>query len=148
MKRNVVFIVLIAALLLAIPVAAAPRAPTGTRIDILAGGPTSLPAGDPFHLRHGWLLEIPGDGPRGLYDFALEVDGVLIEPDFSTTSSDASGNLIWLNVYNFPAGMSGTHSFTGHWYGPCQYVALDPGTCAKKNAVVEAYSSTLNVSFP
>jgi hypothetical protein len=39
-------------------------------------------------------------------------------------------------VHNFPAGMTGTHTFTGRWFGPCQGLVasgLDPGPCQHQN---------------
>jgi hypothetical protein len=55
---------------------------------------------------------------------------------------------IW--VFNFPEGMTGTHTFTGHWLGPCQGLVDEgfiPGPCGRPNEKVEAFAQSLTVTF-
>jgi hypothetical protein len=98
-------------------------------------------------------MPTPGESPVGLWGFVLEVDGVLLEHDFVLRSVDNSISppqffLHW--VYNFPGGMTGTHTFTGHWMGPCQVLVDNgdiPGPCDNPNQVVEALARTVVVTF-
>ena len=38
---------------------------------------------------------------------------------YKQTISDGGGHLQLLWVFNFPAGLTGVHILTGHWYAPC-----------------------------
>jgi hypothetical protein len=142
---------LIAALLaITTPVAAGRIEPVGDRIGFFYP-PETFPTGTAFHIRHGWMQPAT-DEAIGVFDFVLEVDGVLLKEDiklFAAESGDPDMlNRIW--VYNFPDGMTGTHTFTGHWFAPCQY-AVDSlgyaGPCATPNAKVETNTRTLTVNF-
>lgn len=57
-------------------------------------------------------------------------------------------NRLW--VFNFPEGMTGTHTFTGHWYISCRW-AVDngwfTGTCTTPHALVEILSQSITVVF-
>jgi hypothetical protein len=154
MKKILISILLIFAILgITTPASAARKVPVGTRID-LRTGPTTFTAGAPFHIAHGWITDSSLDA-MGIYDFELEVDGALREEDFverSVISGDPDLlTRIW--VYNFPSGMTGAHTFTGHWYGPCQNLAntgFYTGTCTNPTARVEADTispRTLTVTF-
>jgi len=133
-------------------VAAKRKEPIGERINVYLGTPTEFPAGDPFHISHGWFL-IPGEGPLGRFDFQLEVDGVPRDEDFvwrTVLHSQDPRYLRWEWVYNFPEGMTGTHTFTGRWFVPCRY-AVDnmgfPGPCSTPNVPVEISTYSLTVTF-
>lgn len=154
MKRHsllVTILLILTLLTMATPATAAKNEPVGDRISVFFGGQIEFPAGTPFHISHGWV-QSSDDDAIGIFDFELKVDGVLREEDFkmfSVVNGDPDTlNRIW--VYNFPNGMTGTHTFTGHWFAPCQY-AVDslgfPGPCATPNAKVEARSRTLTVTF-
>lgn len=149
MKKKILILGLIAVLLMAVPASAKSKEPVGVQINLLTGSPTSVPAGDAFHLSHGWSVLIPDEGPVGAYNFRLEVDGVPVEADFALRESSrgrpTTVTVRW--VFNFPAGMTGTHTFTGHWDGPCQ-VYFDPATCPAPNATVEVFTNSLTVTFP
>lgn len=154
MKRYslLITILLIASLfIIATPVIAAKNEPVGDRISVFYGGSMEFPAGAPFHIRHGWLQPSTDDA-IGIFDFALDVDGTRRSEDFKMFSA-VSGDPDYLNriwVYNFPDGMTGTHTFTGHWFAPCQYAVDElgyPGPCATPNAKVETSSQTLIVTF-
>jgi hypothetical protein len=100
---------------------------------------------------HGWWnpTNIPG---VGLFKFSLDVDEVPVGVDFierSAISGDPD-ELLWVWVYNFPNGMTGSHSFTGHWTGPCQGLVdmgVIEGPCEKTNAIIESSTRTITVDF-
>ena len=154
MKKQPVLIsicLIVALLVTTIPsVASAHTGLVGERIFVYDGS-IEFPAGTPFHIFHGWV-QTSDDEAIGIFGFELEIDGVLQGEDFKMFSAD-SGNpdTLWrLWAYNFPDGMTGTHTFTGHWYAPCQYAVdwLDyPGPCATPNAKVENKTRTLVVTF-
>jgi len=154
MKTKPLFLTLILVLVLlasAAPAIAAPREPVGERISLFFGGEREFPAGAPFYIKHGWSQSSEDDA-IGVFDFELEVDGVLRKENFKLFSAESGDpdtlNRIW--VFNFPEGMTGMHTFTGHWYAPCQY-AVDQlgflGPCATPNAKVENKTKTLVVTF-
>jgi hypothetical protein len=146
MKKTILLIlsVLIVLMLAASPVLAADRVRVGERINVLSGSPETFPAGEPFHIAHGWGL------PPVPMDFVLFIDGEEVSHDFIektvVTTDPLYINRIW--VHNFPDGMNGTHTFTGHWKLDC-HSALDGGfvdECTGKELVI-AVSSTLVVDF-
>jgi hypothetical protein len=72
-----------------------------------------------------------------LFSFELEVDGTYAQLDFIETFIDESSDpatLTKLFVFNFPAGMTGSHTFNGHWLSPC-YVYDDD--CSGPLEIVE-----------
>jgi len=153
MKKTIFILMLIAILVMAVPAAAKGNEPVGDRISVFPPGtPSEFPAGAPFHISQGWLLD-PSDGPPGSFDFELEVDGIPRDEDFALWAVDHSWNPVrlvrsWL--HNFPDGMTGTHTFTGHWFAPCQHAVdslMFPGPCPKPNAKVEVLSNSLTVTF-
>jgi hypothetical protein len=153
MKKAMLLVIvpLMAALLaIAVPAAAGQQQPVGERIRVRDGS-IVFPAGAPFHIMHGWV-QSSEDGAIGVFDFALEVDGVLRREDIKMFSA-VSGNpdTLWrLWVHNFPAGMTGMHTFTGHWFAPCQYAVENlgyPGACSTPNAKVETATRTLTATF-
>lgn len=142
----------------AVATAAGDKEPVGDRINVLRGSPTTFPERTPFHIRHGWGIGAT-DPPTqaGIYSFRLDVDGVARSPDFIVRTTDAPPvtayespllNRGW--VFNFPAGMTGTHTFTGHWITPCS-VAVDffgyAGPCPNPNRPVDADTRTVTVDF-
>ncbi len=154
MKKQSLFvtILLIVALLsMATPAATAAKSVrVGDRLSLF-GGYTTFPAEQPFHIAHGWWnpTNIPG---VGLFKFSLDVDGAPVRVDFierSAISGDPD-ELLWVWVFNFPDGMTGSHSFTGHWTGPCQGLVdmgVIPGPCEKTNKIIESASRTIIVDF-
>jgi len=134
----------------ATPVAADNKTPVGEKIRIRDDW-MSYPMDTPFHISHGWV-QLSDDGAIGVFDFKLDVDGIPREEDYKDFSVESGEpdilTRIW--VFNFPDGMAGEHTFTGHWFAPCQYAVdwLDyPGPCKKPNEKVETYTATLTVSF-
>lgn len=154
MKKQPLFVTALLIVMLlcsAIPASASgDNEPVGVRLG-LWNSTLEVTAGTPFNIRHGWV-QTSDDGAIGIFDFTLEVDGVLRSEDFKLFSEEIGDPdiLTRLWVYNFPDGMTGTHTFTGHWYAPCQYAitALDyQGSCATPNEKVETNSRTLVVNF-
>lgn len=146
----VTVIVVFAQLLVATPAAAGTNIPVGDQIRI-RNLSIEFPANTPFHIRHGWI-QPSSDSAIGVFDFALEVDGIFQREDYKgfTAASGEPDLLSRIWVYNFPAGMTGTHTFTGHWYAPCQYAVdnlgyLDP--CPTPNLKVETSTRSLIVTF-
>ena len=154
MKKFSLFITvlsIVVLLTLAIPYSAlADQEPDGESISLFFP-PSEFTAGAPFNIQHGWTLTSNGEA-LGIFAFKLEVDGVLLREDFKMLSAE-SGDPDTLRkkwVYNFPDGMTGTHTFTGHWYAPCWY-AIDfleyPGPCETPNAKFETNSLTATINF-
>lgn len=152
MKKILPILVMLGLLANNIPAAAKTKERVGEPFRLLAGIPTIFPEGEPFHIAHGWV-QIPSDSDAvGKWDFELEVDSVPRREDFvqrTVVSGDPDLlNRVW--VSNFPEGMMGTHTFTGHWLGPCQELVdggVIPGPCEKPNEKVEALTRSLTVTF-
>jgi hypothetical protein len=147
----VTVLVLVALLATVTPVAADARGPVGEKISLYYGGSLEFPAGAPFYIQHGWVQPSTDDA-IGVFDFKLDVDGVFVQEDFKKFSAESGDPdlLVRFWVYNFPAGMTGTHTFTGHWLAPCQYAVDElgyPGPCATPNAKVETGARTVTVTF-
>jgi hypothetical protein len=120
------------------------------KINIFAG-PTQYPAGEPFYIQHGQGLWPPDDAPiaSGHAGFALEVDGVYVEPDWDeryATGANVYGfPIVWqVSAFNFPDGMTGTHTFTGHWYVAC---LTTEGQCENPMDPIDWFTSVLTVEF-
>jgi hypothetical protein len=140
------------------PATAGSKEPVGQQISVYRGTPTTFPTGTAFHIQHGWGIgatEPPEQA--GIFGFRLEVDGVARDADFVIRSTDAAPMTTYdspvLNrgwVFNFPSGMTGIHTFTGHWIAPCSVAAAElgySGACATPNAPVDAITRSLTVSF-
>jgi len=143
---NVLLIVVL--LFLAVPGAASAQAePVGNKIRVRNAWIT-YPENAPFYIAHGWI-ENSDEAAIGIFDFELEVDGVLVREDFKQFSAEPGDPdlLTRLWVFAFPEGMTGTHTFTGHWHAPCQYAFNYPGTCLSPNEKVENNTQTLTITF-
>jgi hypothetical protein len=144
--------------LFALPASAGQHQPVGARISVILGTPTVFPAGAPFHIQHGWGQgAIAPPSQTGLWRFALDVDGVPRAPDyfFETTTAPPDTSFAYpvlgrFWVFNFPDGMTGTHTVTGFWIGPCaqavQYNGY-PGPCSTPNAEVIVETHAVTVTF-
>ncbi len=95
---------------------AASKERVGDRISLLAPPPT-YPAATAFHIWHGFVFE-EGDKALGRYAFVLDVDGVERAADFFdvTLLDRRLISKVW--VFNFPNGLTGIHTFAGHWITP------------------------------
>ena len=147
-----VYVILMVALLAFVtPAAAGQDAPVGEKIRVREAA-IEFQAGAAFHILHGWIQPSTDDA-IGIFSFTLDMDGNPLNPDtkwFYSESGDPD-LLTRLWVFNFPQGMpAGTHTFTGHWFAPCQY-AMDwldyPGPCATPNARVETATRNLIITF-
>jgi hypothetical protein len=150
MKKILVSILLMLALLAWVtPVAADKKVTVGTRINLHTKSPITFPAGAPFYISHGFGFNvgknsIEPQNMRGIYDFKLEIDGVYQKPDFvqHTLDKNTDPATLWeLPVFNFPNGMTGVHTFTGHWISPCGKDCPNPTT------PVEVQIKSLTVEF-
>jgi len=146
MKKIVLLAVLVLLLLVSTPVAAGDKEPVG---DYLGWGVTEFPANEPFFKFHGfWFTEdeLANDVTNlGGYYFELELDGEIIKPSYKIIGYDPEINEYnkWY-VYNFPEGMTGTHTFTGHYYGACQDYFDD---CKNPGAGIEIWTPSNTVEF-
>jgi hypothetical protein len=146
MKRLAITLGVVLAIGVAVlPAAATTQQPVGPPINVFAGTPTTFPASAPFHIEHGWGLG-SSDDAVGKFSFALGVDDTYRAEDFVLrtliTGNPDVLSRIW--VFNFPSGMTGTHTFVGHWLAPCYVTA---GPCSNPNTVVEVGRHTLTVTF-
>jgi hypothetical protein len=126
---------------------AAPRdQPVGDRVDLRDGDQT-FPASTPFHIDHGFAFTI-GDNTIGLSDFVLDMDGTPLTADFVRRSPIADDGLtvseLW--YYNFPAGLTGTHEFTRHYFEACNNDTV-PCDGNRINTPVETFTASAVVTF-
>jgi hypothetical protein len=99
---------------------AASKVRVGDRINLL-DPPATYQADTAFHIWHGFVFQ-DGSGSRlgqiGRFEFRLEVDDVAVAADFFEVDVFDRGTVSKVWVFNFPDGLSGTHTFTGHWITP------------------------------
>ena len=156
-KKWMILVVFVAALLIVLPVQAHKHTPTGPQIR-LDSGPATFPAGEPFHIPHGWGVVPDEFAPVGHWTFELELDGVLLKPTFHWISAfPAQPSMGWPTwvvrtpVFNFPDGMeAGSYTFTGHNIAPCEQAVkygFYTGTCSTRNEKVVTLTRTLTVTF-
>ena len=115
------FVVLVMVAFAALPASAAPQVPTtGERI-LVSAGDQDFPAGDPFHIRHGWGCEVGVpvcELPAGnQFTFRLFVDGTQVHGRRLMLIEDTHW-VLRVVVFNFRHGMTGTHTFRGEWRSP------------------------------
>lgn len=135
---------------LATPALAAPHRSTGDRIGLFAGDRT-YPANTAFYVSHG-NGAVQGEdtaigrgfGPDG---FTLEVDGASRSATYWVTDGrDGFVTTVW--VFNFPDGMTGVHTFTGHWWAPCGVPTADiPCGDSPPTTPVEYLTLEITVTF-
>ena len=155
MRRRLTIVLSVVLLLLtmvaAVPASAA-EAPVGTRVNIVAGTPTTLDADTPFYILHGWGVQPNLVQAIGATDFRLDVDGVdQGRGSLQNTGVGVAGAVVKLHLYNFHDGLpAGTYTFTGHWFLPCGPAVaqgLFPGPCDLPNEKVEVFTIPLTVTF-
>jgi hypothetical protein len=152
MKKPTAFLLVIALLMCMTSVAATGKVRVGNPLSIYYSDTIDYPANTAFHIAHGWINPINLMGAAGKYNFSMEIDTVPVKPDFferTVKRGDVAMMSLWW-VFNFPEGMTGMHTFTGHWTGPCQGL-VNMGvwfeSCPKANAIVESHTSTVEVTF-
>jgi hypothetical protein len=153
MKKTTLLLIVMLALLLAAPVLAEEHQPTRERINIHCGeepsdcsGTQVYTANTAFYIGHGWSYWPPRWVP-GQARFELEVDGVTVQPTFVEFTRIPGEPQYFLNriyFFNFPDGMTGTHTFEGHWIIPCLFV--DP-ECKPPMADLDWVHSTFEITF-
>ena len=106
--------------------------------------PPTFAADTPFYTSGRFAPET--NRALGKYGFELDVDGVPRAADFKQITVDGPGNIILAWVFNFPAGMTGIHVFTGRWYAPCDDVVY---SCegGHINSVVLTLERSVTVAF-
>ncbi len=149
MRRLPIALALATTLLLSLSAAPSMAAPrnqaVGDRID-LRGGDQTFPASTPFHIDHGFVFAI-GDKTIGLNNFVLDMDGTDLTADFVRWSFIGDGftvNELW--YYNFPAGLTGVHEFTRHYFVACDNDAV-PCDGNRINTRVETLTLSAVVTF-
>jgi hypothetical protein len=84
----------------------------------------TLTAGEAFHVAHGFATEPWPDLVNPLHRFELTIDGTQVH---GAIDLDKATLEKWY-VFNFPQGMTGTHTFTGCWYSTDGSLAFPCGT--------------------
>jgi hypothetical protein len=156
MKKLLVLFLILAVLAATTPAAAKQQELVGDRIPLFFVDPDqTFPADTPFHIRHGVGFTVPvgGDARGRSYEFKLDVDGVPQQADavlIETYPYDSGSFQSWQWLYNFPNGMTGAHTFTGHLLGPCADLVSGgnySGSCGSNPmATVEADISPQSVT--
>jgi hypothetical protein len=149
MRRLPIALALATTLLLgltAAPSMAAPRFQiVGERLDLRLGDQT-FPASTPFHIDHG---DVFASGTRtiGLVNFVLDMDGTTLTADFIQWSYVDDGDTVSeLWYYNFPAGLTGVHVFTRHYFVACDNIDV-PCDGNRINTPVEDFTASATVTF-
>ncbi|MGD8814498.1 MAG: hypothetical protein PVI78_08480 [Anaerolineales bacterium] len=145
MKKRAFILALVVALIVVVPAAAGRGDLVGERLSILGGGSMDFPAGEAFHIFHGWA-----GVPVGMAGFSLYLDGAPISPEFRRIDPAAGGIPAVRWGYNFPDGLTGEHEFIGIWELRCTYAVRSdtiPGPCSSPNAIVPAYWFITEVEF-
>jgi hypothetical protein len=155
MKRKsifVTFLLVLALLAIAFPATANNPKTVGEQINLFYG-PNEFPAGEPFYIKHGWSITPSYNPPTpvGIHGFELELDGIYQKADYLLNIYSLEYEQIsrhW--VCNFPDGMTGKHTFTGHWILPCQDAVesgIIPGPCPTPSEKIIVATRELTVTF-
>ena len=149
MRRLPIALAIATTLLLGLTVAPSMAAPrnqaVGDRLD-LRDGDQDFPASTPFHINHGFVFSI-GDKTVGLANFVLDMDGTDLTADFIRWSPVGDGfkvSELW--YYNFPAGLTGVHEFTRHYFEACNNDTV-PCDGNRINTPVEDFTASAVVTF-
>lgn len=142
MKKTAVFLTIIVAFLMTVPVSISQRVIVGDRLNINPVEHPEIeqyfPENTPFHISQGWRSFVENTIPRGylsLASFSLQLDGVYLEEDYIYRISDIENGVVIAKAYAFnsPECMDGTHVFTGHWFLQCKYLHDD---CERPNELL------------
>jgi hypothetical protein len=149
MRRMPIALAFATTLLLGLTAAPSMAAPknqaVGDRLDLRAGDQT-FPASTPFHIDHGFAFTI-GDKTIGLSNFVLDMDGAPLTADYIQWAPIGDGltvSELW--YYNFPAGLTGVHEFTRHYFGACNNDTV-PCDGNRINTPVEDFTASAVVTF-
>jgi len=120
--------------------------PAGGRLDIRLGD-QNYAASTAFHIYHGFGFEVDvANNAIGRYGFTLDMDGAPRAADFFLISKEPGFQLVKLWYFNFPGGLTDSHTFVGHWWQPCDNAAL-PCNGAKMHTPVEIRTESATVTF-
>jgi len=155
MKKIFVILTIVATLLMAAPVAAGREAPMGEQINVYVGPEhVNYSENTPFYIMHGWMSTVtPGVPPDvakfSTSGFALEIDGEYVEEDYMVLvrvpGEDPGTSVLYQRFYFlFPDGMTGEHTFTGHWTIACKYWQE---TCENPNEILEVLTRAVTATF-
>lgn len=149
MRRLPIALAMATALLLCLTAAPSMAAPknqaVGDRLDLRAGD-QDFPASTPFHIDHGFGFTI-GDRTIGLSNFVLDMDGAPLTADYIQwlpLGDGATVSELWF--YNFPAGLTGIHEFTRHYFQACNNDSI-PCDGNRINTPVETLTLSALVTF-
>jgi hypothetical protein len=154
MKKKMIYTLVITILILTLVAASSPRVRVGDQLYIPPGtGTLYYYEYFPFHLAHGWRSEIGNpvnSTARG--GTRLEIDGLATSHDFiefSRVEEEGTNYLAKYFVFNFPAGMTGVHTFDMYYSNTCS-AWLDNGDvteCDKPNEILEFHLKSWEVIF-
>ena len=156
MKKLFLILTIALVLIMAAPAAAANNVPTGPqiRVDPADGNPIYYPENTPFHIRHGWHASItPGEdinvGYLAKAGFSLEIDGAYVEETYIDRVKISEDPVYVEGLYkfyffNFPDGLTGEHTFTGHYYVQCEDWQEE---CVNPKEIIEVGSRTITIIF-
>lgn len=155
MKKTIILICAMLILMSVNPVQAKSHETTGEKIDINYDGTFTYPAETAFYISHGWWLAPKYEikYPTGGYEFRLDIDGEYIEEDYIDRTKVIDEELgfliltVW--VFNFPDGMTGSHTFGGHWFMPCERALIDGivTECQTLSAPIECLTYHVEITF-
>jgi hypothetical protein len=155
MKKTFLFLIVAALFVITVPASAAKQTPTGPQIRVDPDGATvHYPADTSFHIMHGWHSAlVPGEKPviamLAKAGFALELDGSYLGEDYidrvkETEEETGTIHFYKLFFFNYPNGLSGTHTFTGHWTIECKYWQDE---CENPHEILEVQTRTITIVF-
>jgi hypothetical protein len=155
MKKLFLILTVVLALVMTTPAAAARKVPTGPQIRVDPDGAVfHYPENTPFHIRHGWHSEItPGEDVNVGYlakaGFSLEIDGSYVGETYIDRVKESGEDPVKVELYkfyffNFPDGLTGEHTFTGHWYIQCKDWQDD---CIDPKEIIEVGTRTITIIF-
>jgi hypothetical protein len=149
MRRTPIAVAIATTLLLgltaSLSMAATKHQAVGERLDLRAGD-QDFPASTPFHIDHGFGFVI-GDTTIGLSNFVLDMDGAPLTADYVEWAPIGDGQTVSeLWYYNFPAGLTGVHEFTRHYFQACNNETV-PCDGNRINTPVEDFTASALVTF-
>lgn len=145
-RRSILGSSLLLLLVAAAPAAAAGRSPVGENLSLFPGD-QSWPASTAFHVRGGFALE-GGNGQQanGKYEYRLEMDGADVAPTLRVTEQ-IGGSLAKRWYMEFAGGLTGVHTFVGHYYAPCGTNEFVPCGSLRPNTPVEILAVPATITF-
>ncbi len=154
MKKNTILMLVISLIALTLIAAGNPHVRVGDRLVFPPGeGEFDYSANMPFYIAHGWSSTVGEDvkvTTRG--GLRLVIDGEDVEEDFIeiVRTNDGVTNILskWF-VFNFPDGMTGTHTFEFYYSNTCSYFR-DIGLvdeCDHANQIIELLTKSWVVNF-